>query len=297
MTAKRILVVDDERLNLKIIRAILEGAAFQLDMAENGAIAWERLNREGNHYDLMILDRMMPVLDGMALLERMKAEPRFRALPVIMQSAANTPQQVAEGLAAGAYYYLTKPYEPDSLLAIVRAALEEQGQREDLARAARECEALRPLLVNAEFQFRDLAEAYILAAQLAQHCPAPEIAAIGLGELLVNAVEHGNLEISYAEKSQLKWEDGWEDEIARRLELPEYRHRRVSVRMERYTTELVFTVSDQGHGFDWNDYLDFSPERAFDPNGRGIAMARQMSFSGLEFQGNGSTVVARVARG
>ncbi len=57
---------------------------------------------------------------------------------------------------------------------------------------------------------------------------------------------------------------------------------------------LTFTISDQGAGFDWLSYLEFAPERAFDPNGRGIAMARLTSFSSLDYRDSGNIVVATV---
>ena len=60
--------------------------------------------------------------------------------------------------------------------------------------------------------------------------------------------------------------------------------------------ELRFTIRDEGAGFDWTGYLDFDPERALDPNGRGIAMSRLMSFSALDYRGKGNEVVASVRR-
>jgi hypothetical protein len=68
----------------------------------------------------------------------------------------------------------------------------------------------------------------------------------------------------------------------------------VEVSFERQTDLLVFTIRDQGQGFDWSRFLDFDPERVFDPNGRGIAMARSISFDSLEYQGNGNIVVVTV---
>jgi anti-sigma regulatory factor (Ser/Thr protein kinase) len=64
----------------------------------------------------------------------------------------------------------------------------------------------------------------------------------------------------------------------------------VEIRFERTPEAILFTVQDQGDGFTWNTYLDFDPERIFDPNGRGIAIARSMSFDTLEYLGNGNTV-------
>ena len=118
----------------------------------------------------------------------------------------------------------------------------------------------------------------------------------GLVDLMVNAVEHGNLGVTYHEKAQLKLDGTWEDEIQRRLALPEYASRCAAVKAEFSSdlTELYFTISDQGEGFDWHKYLEFDPERAFDPNGRGIAMARLMSFKTMEYVGKGNVVKVTV---
>jgi hypothetical protein len=111
---------------------------------------------------------------------------------------------------------------------------------------------------------------------------------------MVNAVEHGNLGISYREKSLLKWDGDWEGEIRKRLVQPEFCERRASVRVERTAAAISFRIADQGRGFDWRKFLDFDPERVFDPNGRGIAMARMTSFSRLQYEGCGNVVVATV---
>jgi CheY-like chemotaxis protein len=236
----------------------------------------------------------MPVLDGMALLNRMKADARFADVPVIMQTAAAAPEQVREGLAAGAYYYLTKPYEPETLCAVVRAAI---GDRHALrsARSRAECleKAFQQLSV-VEFRFRTLEEASELAQLLADFCPNPQGVLFGLTELMINAVEHGNLGITYREKTLLLMENDWQAEVNRRLELPQFRNRVARVRFERLADRMCFTIADEGNGFDWQRYLDFDPSRIFDPNGRGIAMAHRSSFCNIEYQGSGSTVVACV---
>ena len=110
MSQTRILVVDDEPLNLAIIEEYLcEEPSYVLDTAAEGGKCLVGTLAARPGYDLVILDRMMPILDGMALLRRMKGDARFSDVPVIMQTAAAAPDQVREGLAAGAYYYLTKP--------------------------------------------------------------------------------------------------------------------------------------------------------------------------------------------
>lgn len=295
MTTPRLLVVDDEPFNLEIIAEYFDGLGFAIETASNGEAAWARLT-SGERFDLVILDRMMPVLDGMALLRRIKANASLAPLPVIMQTAAGNPEQVREGLDAGAYYYLVKPYARDSLLAITRSALEDGRERQELQRRLIAHGDALKLLMSAQFTLRTIEEAGVLAAFLALGCPDPESAVLGLSELLVNGVEHGNLGISYAEKSELKRNDRWMAEIQARLERPEHRDKRVRAEVTRSDDTVLIRITDEGKGFDWQRYLDFDPERAFDPNGRGIALARLSSFETIEYEGCGNTVVVSLKR-
>ncbi len=294
MAVQRVLIVDDESLNLLIIENYLEQENLELELFSDPLAAWERLHQNVADFDLVILDRMMPGLDGMEFLRRMKREVRFAEIPVIMQTAASAPEQVRQGLEAGAYYYLTKPYAPEALISIVRAALDAGRARAELRhRTAHFAEAQR-LLCCAEYRFSTLAQVATLVPVLAAFAPEPDRAAPGLSDLMVNAIEHGNLGITYQEKSLLRWEGDWEAEVERRYQLPQFRDRVATVRMERKQDAVLFTIRDQGAGFDWTRYMDFDPERAFDPNGRGIAMARLSSFSALDYQGVGNVVVARI---
>lgn len=293
MTAERLLVVDDEPFNLEIISEYFDGLDFELDTTGDGEDAWMLLKERGP-YSAVILDRMMPVLDGMGLLKRIKGDERFQSLPVIVQTAAGTPEQVREGLAAGAYYYLVKPFVRESLLTIVRSALADNASRLMLQQKLTDHAPPLQLMTSAEFSIQTLDEASALAAFLAQACPNPGTAVLGLSELLVNAVEHGNLAISYREKTQLRHEDRWHEELTRRLTLPEFADRRVRTTLVRGSSGVSIRICDEGAGFNWQEYLEFSAERAFDPNGRGIALARMTSFDSLEFLGCGNTVVATI---
>ena len=294
MNKERVLVVDDEQLNLFIIEEFLEQEDIELEMHSNPLEAWTSLSAADSDFSLVVLDRMMPELDGMELLRRMKREARFADIPVIMQTAASSPDQVREGLEAGAYYYLTKPYEPEALISIVRAALEDRRGRSQLRSRAARLEETQKLIQSVEYRFVTLEDVSCLVPVLAGMCPVPDVAAPGLSDLMVNAVEHGNLGVTYQEKSLLKWEGDWEAEIRRRLALPQFCDRFATVRVERTADSVAFTITDQGDGFEWNKFLSFDPDRAFDPNGRGIAMAKMMSFSALDYQGRGNIVVAKV---
>jgi hypothetical protein len=113
---------------------------------------------------------------------------------------------------------------------------------------------------------------------------------------MTNAVEHGNLGISYDEKTQLNNEGRWQEEVERRLCLPENLGKYALLKLEQGPTELRITIRDQGPGFDWENYLQISPERVFDNHGRGIAMAGAVSFDRIEYRGNGNEVVGFVMK-
>jgi CheY-like chemotaxis protein len=294
MSEWRILIVDDNPINLRMMAETLSvHPDYALTLATDGNTAWELLNRPEAKFHLVILDRMMPGLDGLGVLRRMKAEEHFQHTPVIMQTALTEPEQVAEGITAGARYYLGKPYPPEALTNIVRSVIADLAiYMASVAQLASSAMALR-LMQSMAFRFTTPSQAQSIAGLLATLCPNPNLSVMGLAALMINAVEHGNLEISYAETTQLKTGDGWEQEIARRLQLPEYRHRAARVTVSREDGTIRFCIEDQGKGFDWRPYLDFDPARMFDPNGRGIAMSRIL-FSRIEYQGCGNVVMAEI---
>jgi hypothetical protein len=133
-----------------------------------------------------------------------------------------------------------------------------------------------------------------LGALLAKACPDPDRVVMGLSELLVNAIEHGNLEIGYEEKSRLLESQGWQAEVDRRLSLPEYTGRIAVVELERSSDAVVFKIHDQGRGFEPGPYLEIDPARVFDAHGRGIAMAKLLSFDELRYKNGGRCAVATV---
>jgi DNA-binding response OmpR family regulator len=289
-----VLAVDDDAMNLDIIAATFEGADIDLKLAESGAQAMAFLEDPSTRFDLVILDRMMPGVDGMGVLHWIRATARLAGIPVIMQTAAAGADQVEEGLRAGAYYYLTKPYAPSALRTIVQAALADTLRAHEFEVHLQARSAVLDLARSAAFRFTTLDDGSELAGLLAALCPDPSAALVGLNELMCNAVEHGNLGISYAEKSSLKRQDSWRQEVDRRAQLPELRDRYVDVSFERRDGVLCFRITDQGLGFSWEQYLTMDAARAFDPNGRGIALARMFSFQDLHYEDGGRTAVATV---
>ncbi|MCZ4304353.1 ATP-binding protein [Zoogloeaceae bacterium G21618-S1] len=178
----------------------------------------------------------------------------------------------------------------------MRAALDDLHQRRALAeRLAAQRHALQTLQ-HGVFVFRTMEEAHGLAALAASICDEPDVVVLGLSELLVNGVEHGNLDICFIEKSRLREAGEWEAEVQRRLALPENQSKYVRLTVASDPQAWVFSIEDEGDGFVWQDFLELAPERAFAPNGRGIALARQLAFDDLEYLGNGNCVRATVRK-
>ncbi len=291
---ERLLVVDDDAFIRILAQDVLEDAGYSVEFAEDGEVAWQKITSNPSRFDLILLDRSMPNLDGIEVLKRIKSDLRFRDLPVIMLTGATDQQNVQEGLAAGAHYYLTKPTPADLLKTVIRNALAELRNKRELLALLGHQTASMQILQRAAFSFSSLQEAKNLALTLAELSMAPERTVNAYSELLINAVEHGNLGISYAEKSQLVKDGRWAEEIAARLQRQPYSALRVRVNLKKTETVCMVTIKDEGNGFKWSEYLDFSPDRAFDLHGRGIAMSMLLGFDSIEYIGNGNTVVTTV---
>jgi class 3 adenylate cyclase len=162
--AARILIVDDEPLNVDLLEQELELLGYATASAGDGLAALERLAAQP--VDLVLLDVMMPRLDGYQVLERMKADPELRHLPVIMISALDQLESAVRGIELGAEDSLPKPFDPVLLKARIGACLEkkrwhdrEVAYRREIererARADRLLHAILPAPAVAELKASD----------------------------------------------------------------------------------------------------------------------------------------------
>jgi CheY-like chemotaxis protein/anti-sigma regulatory factor (Ser/Thr protein kinase) len=285
-----VLIVDDEPFNIDILLEYLDASGYAIDTAEDGQQAWEMLEAEPSRFDVVILDRMMPRMNGLEVLSRIKRHPVLQSVPVILQTAMAAKEEILEGLQAGAYYYLTKPFDEDMLLSVLGTAVEDRMRYRQALEGSDAASRTFGLMREGAFVFRDLMSARDVATVLANAYPDPHRVVIGLSELLINAVEHGNLGITYEEKSRLREENRWELEVEARLQDPAYAGREVEVNYHRDPDRIRVVIRDQGEGFDWRKYVDIDPARAFDTHGRGIAMSRMVSFDSVEYHGCGNEV-------
>jgi anti-sigma regulatory factor (Ser/Thr protein kinase) len=141
-------------------------------------------------------------------------------------------------------------------------------------------------------EVQNLDEVEATATELATLFPDAAMARLGLRELILNAVEHGNLEISYEEKGNLLAQGRWREEVQYRLTQPQYRHKKVRLKLIRDAGKLALYIADEGKGFNAKPYLECSAERLTHSHGRGIALAKQLCFDQLVYSDKGNEVLA-----
>lgn len=139
MNRPTILIVDDTPDNIMLLATLLK-ERYRTKIATNGATALQILAAGG--VDLVLLDVMMPDMDGIEVCRRIVREPRTADVPVIFTTASSQPEDEARGLAAGAVDYITRPVSPPILFARVATHLALRGTRRELAARNAELEAL-----------------------------------------------------------------------------------------------------------------------------------------------------------
>lgn len=117
----RVLVVDDNENNREIVSRLLEREGYEVSTAENGALALERIKSQPP--DLVLLDVMMPVMDGIEACKRMKDDPDSRLIPVVIMTALGQVDDRVRAIQAGADDFLTKPVNRGELLARIQTSL------------------------------------------------------------------------------------------------------------------------------------------------------------------------------
>lgn len=134
---RRILVVDDQSINRKILTKILS-ENYDVFCAENGEQALAVLRGQNVIISAMLLDIVMPVMDGYAVLEQMESDPQLPHIPVIVLSQADKLESEDKALALGASDFVSKPYKPSVLLRRLSNLIEQYESTERIARMERD---------------------------------------------------------------------------------------------------------------------------------------------------------------
>ncbi|WP_299414385.1 response regulator transcription factor [Acaryochloris sp. IP29b_bin.148] len=146
-----LLLVDDEPGLREAVQAYLEDSGFTVDVASNAKAGWDLLQQRIP--DLIISDIMMPEVDGYQFLAQMREDPRFMRLPIVFLTARGMTKDRIEGYNAGVDAYLSKPFDPDELVAIVTNLLTRKEAKDanattDIADLANQVAEIRAILMN-----------------------------------------------------------------------------------------------------------------------------------------------------
>jgi CheY-like chemotaxis protein len=293
----RILVVEDSRTQALEIQLLLEDAGYEVSLAGNGKEAVQAL--QGGLPDLVLTDLSMPEMNGLELVEAVRRD--YPGLPIVLMTALGNEEIAVQALQAGAASYVPKKNLTRDILPTLEDILE-------VAQAGRQEKRLLGCLQSAEFTFV-LDNDVSLVAPLIGHleesivrirqCDRTQLIRMGvaLHEALVNAIEHGNLEVS----SRLRQEDeaDYRRLAEERRRQPPFCDRRVHVTARLSPAEAVYVVRDEGPGFDPSTLPDpTDPANLENIGGRGLMLIRTF-MDRVEFNpgGNEITLVNRHRQG
>lgn len=289
----KLLVVNSKQGTLQAVEDIFgKYEEIKVVTADGVDEGWKILEESYGEINVIIFDRLAQQQKNREFLSRLRSNNKTRRIPVVMHTADDNEECIKEEIKAGAYYHLSAPYTNNQMFSMVCKAIE-QYQRWNADYFVKYKETLE-MIEYCEFNFRTLEEAKNLTSYLVNFYPDPEKIMLGISEMLVNAVEHGNLEIGYDEKGEIFMNGTWEDEIHKRLRQKKHKNKKVKVTYKRSKSAITLKIKDEGKGFDWKKYLNMSPDRAVDYHGRGIALSKALSFDKVEYNSPGNEVVCKI---
>jgi len=286
----KILLVDDEQLVREELGALLEDEGYEVITGSDGEEGLDLFRRV--HPDLVITDVRMPRRDGLSVAMTIRQENP--AVPVTVITGHGSESMAIEALRAGVTDFVKKPVRLDDLTAALlrmEAARQPVGTGSELPAAVE--------LVQSSWTYRlgnDLTAVPPFVDVLLRRCAggidrtAVLELSLAVRELVTNAIEHGNLELSYEEKTRAL-EAGALDRVLReRAESQAFRERRVTVLAAREGRRLRIAISDEGGGFDWRALPDPTDTlHLLSAHGRGVLLAR-LSVDTLSFNDVGNAV-------
>ena len=286
-----ILVVDDDRKAITVLESRLQNQGYIVLVAMDVKSACKIIKDKHKVIDAVLLDRMMPDMDGIEIVKWLNKQPDPTRPPIIIQADPDKPEQIIEGIDAGVFYYLTKPVQEDILNSVVLSAIKESKRHRTLNIELKRHKSSFKLMDRGAFHFHNLEEAENLACFIANCFPDSEKILPGIAELTINAVEHGLFNISYDDKTELVKNARWRKELNHRANLPENKDKKAKLLFSKEGEKYAIKISDTGKGFAWVKYLNADPARALDNHGRGI-LRGNMIFSKLQYNKEGNQVVA-----
>lgn len=285
----RILIVEDEEVNLRLMEGMLVHLGHQLLLARSGKEALKKINKF--QPDIVILDILMPKISGIEVLKHIRTKDTGTI--VIMVTASNKEEHAIESLRLGANNYLKKPVNYDDLVPLIHkynsAIQKKTTERQILNRMIS-----KKLTMEIENDLQLIAKvAKYLANETSSIFSDDDVLSVNIAllELLVNAFEHGNLGIDYTEKSKAIREKRLDHLYEERLADSRYNKRKIHIEFTLEKDFCEWIISDEGDGFDISHFSILSEDVRDNEHGRGIFISK-MHLDELEYLDNGKKVRA-----
>lgn len=286
--SRTLLVVDGCAESQARIHELVDGRGFNVITAPHPSAALPLIDLAAP--DIVITDLFLPEGSGLTLTQAMRA--RRERCPVIVTAEAGTEPAVVQALRAGAVDYLEKPIGVEQLAHALQRA--RQMLPLDLAETAGILSSESRLTMDSDPVHIPGVVSWLIHTTTSTLPETTRLHLRGaLQELLFNAVEHGNLEVYYHDKQRALAENRYDDLLAKRLAIPRYRDRTVTVHVQydQRARRLRYRIADEGKGFKWRGILHRAGEicPSEDVNGRGIFLARSF-FPDLTYNERGNEV-------
>jgi len=286
----KILIVEDDHASRLFLESLLESNNYDFRSAENGI---EGLNVFDEYNpDLVFTDIKMPIMDGLELLEAIR-DKNSDAIVVIV-TAFGSENYAIQALHLGANNYLKKPVSGQELLRLLKkykAIISGKYSPESLP--GKLIDRTYSIEFKSEFtKIPKIVDKIMIESAIEIDDSEKVNIELGLVELITNAIEHGNLGISYVEK-QLALDDGTLSELFdERLHNAKYKNRKIKVDFFTDEEKYQWTITDEGEGFNWKIIPDpTDQEHILELNGRGIFISKFL-FDKIEYIGKGNIVIA-----
>jgi CheY-like chemotaxis protein len=269
---KKILIIDDEKQVRDVLSIALQEEGYHTFEASSGEQGIQLL--AASEPDIVITDVMMPGMDGIEVTRDIKQ--RREDIDVVIMSGFGTEELVVNALRAGASNYVKKPIIFDELFKIIDEIIfrRENRKRFEIAKIIVRYERKDMVIGNDVSNIWGAVNQILFNVQGIIDSNVIEGMSIGLYELIVNAIEHGNLGITFDEKSRALQSNRYRELLEKRREKADREGKNVFIRCDFSPAELCVEIRDQGEGFDLSSLPDMHhPETMMSDHGRGILLA------------------------